>query len=71
MSEDNITIETLCRWLYDHYAEHMIDAEINVGSLEAALAIAYCGRPNPQLHEFVVSFCLSLQETAQGKKRAQ
>lgn len=71
MSEGNITIETLYRWLFDHYAEHMTGGEINVGSLEAALATAYAGRPNPELHEFVVSFCLSLQEVAKGKKRAQ
>lgn len=71
MSEGNITIETLCRWLYDHYAEHMTGDVIDVGSLEAALATAYCGRPNPQLHEFVVSFCLSLQKVAQGKESKQ
>lgn len=71
MSEGNITIETLRRWLYDHYAKHMTNGAIDVDALEAALAVAFFGKPNQRLNEFVTNFCLDLQAVARGKDDKQ
>lgn len=57
--------DTLYRWLYDHYREHVEGDTINVDSLERALAEAFDGRPNPNLHKFVIDFCLDVQALTQ------
>lgn len=71
MSNDSITPETIYRWLYDHYAEHVTGGVIDVGSLEAALTTAFSGTTNPRLNEFVTNFCLDLQAVARGKDDKQ
>lgn len=61
---EQLTLDDLRRWMFDHYQQHMEDGAINVNALEAALAVYFRGKPNPMLHEIVIEFCLDLQEAA-------
>lgn len=62
MSKPTTTIDDLYRFLYTNYRDHIVDGCVNVGSLTEALAVAFGGTPNPHLQEFVVDWCLGLQE---------